>query len=334
MRRTIRDVGDRARVSIGTVSNVLNAPHLVAAETRRRVLEAVEELDYRPNRAARSLAGRRTHLVAYRLPDPLEGGSATLDAFLHRLVLTAATHGLEVVMFAPRPGQSEVGAFREVIARQGVDGFILSDTNYDDPRIDELLSRGFPFAAFGQSVRADEFPWVDVDGAAGTAAMVEHLIGLGRRKLAMVAWPVGSESGDARVEGYVAGCREGGIEPGPIVRAENTVAEGARALRELLAGDDPPTAVMAVQDTLAFGVMAEAARIGLAVGSDLAVTGFDDTPTAAITTPPLTTVRQPIEEVGRVLIDLLVERMAGGVEPVHRMLVPELRIRRSCGAGA
>jgi DNA-binding LacI/PurR family transcriptional regulator len=334
MRRTIRDVSDRARVSIGTVSNVLNAPHLVAEETRRRVLEAVEELDYRPSRAARSLAGRRTHLVAYHLPEPLDGGSPTLDAFLHRLVTTAAVYGLEVVIFAPRPGQSEVSALREVIARKGVDGFILSNTNYDDPRIDELLSRGFPFVTFGRSDRADEFAWVDVDGAAGTAAMVAHLVGMGHRRIAMVAWPPGSESGDGRAEGFFTGCAAAGIEPGPFIRAENTLNEGRRAFRQVMNAAEPPTAIVAVQDTLAFGLMSEAIREGMVVGRDLAVTGFDDIPAAALTTPPLTSVRQPIAEVGQVLVDLLVGQIEGGIEPGHRLLAPELVIRQSCGGGA
>ena len=309
MRPTIRDVSRRAGVSIGTVSNALNAPHLVAEETRRRVMQAVEELDYRPNRAARSLAARRTHLIGYRLPDYVDGPNPTLDAFLHYLVTTAAVHGLELVLFAPQPGQSEVDAYREVIRRGAVDAFILSDTNYEDPRIEFLLEQEFPFAAFGRSRDAERFPWVDVDGAAGVERVVEHLAERGHTSIAMVAWPEGSESGDARLAGYRNAMEAAGLAPGPVLRAANYLEEGRRCYRQLVTEADGTTAVVCVQDTLALGVMMEAVADGRKVGDELAVAGFDDTPMAALVSPGLTSVRQPFEQVGEALIEMLVERL-------------------------
>ena len=132
MRQTIRDVSDRAGVSVATVSNVLNSPHLVASETRTKVMDAIEALGYRPNRAARSLQARKTQRIGYRLPDP--GPQAALDVFLHRLVATATNHGFDLTLFAPRSGQDDLGAYREVIRSGDVDGFVLSETNYADPR--------------------------------------------------------------------------------------------------------------------------------------------------------------------------------------------------------
>ena len=144
-RTTIKDVSESAGVSVGTVSNVLNAPHRVAPDTRERVLQVVSELGYRPNRTARGLQARRTYLIGYLLPARELNVNTALDSFLHELVSTASPHGLEVVLFAPQPGQTELEGYRDLIRRGDVDGFVLSETNYDDPRIALLAGTGISF---------------------------------------------------------------------------------------------------------------------------------------------------------------------------------------------
>lgn len=201
MRTTIRDVSERAGVSVATVSNVLNAPQLVAEQTRQWVRATIEELGYRPSRAARSLrAQQRSYLIGYPLPN--RGVSPLLEVFLHELVSTSAEYGLGVVLFTARPGQSDVDAFRDVIRRGDVDGFVVAETDYDDSRIELFGAAGFPFAAFGRSRAPVLLSWVDVDGGAGIAAAARHLHTRGHRRIALVAWPEGAESGDDRVEGY------------------------------------------------------------------------------------------------------------------------------------
>jgi DNA-binding LacI/PurR family transcriptional regulator len=330
MRQTIRDVSDRAGVSVGTVSNVLNAPHLVSARTRTRVMEAIEELGYRPNRAARSLQARKTQSIGYRLPDP--GPGSALDVFLHQLVGTATDHGFAITLFAPREGQGDLDAYHEVIRSGDVDGFVLSETNYADPRVEMLSELGFPFAAFGQANHPAPFPWVDVDGASGVAQAVEHLASLGHRRFGLLAWPSGSESGDTRVKGFEDGMSAAGLEVDPrvVLRAENSFEQGRAAGLRMLAGANAPSAVVTVQDELGFGVMAAASEMGLRVGKDLAVTGFDDTPAAAFMWPGLTSVRQPFDEVARVLVDLLVHRLANPDQPPQTVLLrPQLVVRGS-----
>ena len=315
---------------MATVSNVLNSPHLVASQTRTRVMEAVEALGYRPHRAARSLQARKTHRIGYRLPDP--GPQAALDVFLHRLVVTATNHGFDVTLFAPRPGQDDLEAYREMIRSGDVDGFVLSETNYADARVELLSELGFPFAAFGQANHSRPFPWVDVDGGAGLRLMVDHLASRGHRRVALLAWPPGSESGDDRFEGFRSGLAECGLGSYPhlIKRIENGFLAGKDAAADLLESVDPPTAIVTVQDELAFGAMAAVSELGLRPGVDVAVTGFDDTPAAAYVWPGLTSIRQPFDEVARTLVDLLVTRLESPDTPsTVAMVMPELIVRGS-----
>ena len=330
LRQTIRDVSDRAGVSVATVSNVLNSPHLVASETRTKVMDAIEALGYRPNRTARSLQARKTQRIGYRLPDP--GPQAALDVFLHRLVATAANHGFDLSLFAPRSGQDDLGAYREVIRSGDVDGFVLSETNYADPRVELLSELGFPFAAFGRADHPSPFPWVDVDGAAGVAEVVDHVASRGHRRIGLVAWPPGSESGDDRVEGFYRGMRtaELAVDPRLIKRVENGFVAGRTAGAELLGSPDPPTAIVTVQDELGFGAMAAISDLGLRPGDDVVVTGFDDTPAAAHVRPGLTSVRQPFDEVAQTLVNLLVSRLINpAAAPGSALLMPQLVVRGS-----
>jgi DNA-binding LacI/PurR family transcriptional regulator len=329
MRSTIRDVSRRAGVSVGTVSNAFNAPERVSEDTLGRVMEAARQLRYRPSRAARSLAGRRSFLIGYRLPTPDTWGSLTLDAFLHSMAADASRHDLEVMLFAARPGETITDGYEDLIRREAVDGFVLSDTNYDDARVELLLDRGFPFVSFGRAASTRPFAWVDVDGAAGTAAAVRHLVERGHRRLAMVAWPEGSEVGDDRVRGFLRAVEEAALPDPPVVRVENGVDEGRAAAAELLDLPGAPTAIVTVQDSLAFGVMSEARRRGMEVGADLAVVGFDDVSFSALAEPPLSSVRQPFEEIGRLLVEMLVEQLEGAGSIRSELVRPELVVRES-----
>jgi DNA-binding LacI/PurR family transcriptional regulator len=314
------------------VSNVLNAPHLVSEETRNRVLEAIDALGYRPNRAARSLQAKKTYLIGYRLTDA--GLSPALDVFLHRLVRTATDHGFDMTLFAPRPGQSDLDAYREVIRAGNVDGFILSETNYTDPRVEMLTELSFPFVAFGRARHEKPFPWVDVDGARGMAEVVDHLQQQGHRRIALIAWPEGSQTGDARVQGYLQGMQAAGlrVEPDLVIRCENLYSAARTAAQDMLDRDDPPTAIVTVQDDMALGVIAAALARGIEVGGELAITGFDDSPAASVSWPGLTSVRQPFEDVARSLVDLLVDRLTQPeAEPGGVMLAPHLVVRASSG---
>jgi len=329
-RTTIRDVSRVAGVSVATVSNVLNAPDRVAEETRRRVTEAIDQLGYRPNRAARSLPQGRSFTIGYCIPDGKE--RFALDTFLHQLTERASDSDMDILLFTPHRGQSEADSYREIVRRGAVDGFIVSSTVHDDERVQVLVDAAIPVVSFGRTDLADLHSWVDVDGRAGTRAAVEHLVEQGHQSLALVAWPEGSISGDERTAGFVEGLAGAGLEVdlSHVVRVENDVESGREAASGLLDLDPAPTAIVTVQDVLAAGVVAELNARGIRGGKDVAVTGFDDSPPAIYSTPSITSVRQPIEAIGRRVVEFLMHDLEGsdGV-PRSALVEPELVIRES-----
>jgi DNA-binding LacI/PurR family transcriptional regulator len=329
---TVNDVARRAGVSRQTVSNVLNAPERVRETTRRRVLDAIDALGYRPHRSAQNLKARATMLIAYRVP-PSDGRSinVVLDRFLHALTDTARLARYQVLLFTATDAE-ELAAYRDLVRTRTVDGFVLSETNYDDPRIPVLVDLDVPFVTFGRSGDAHAHPWVDVDNALGTRRAVEHLVERGRTRIAYVGWPEGSISGDERARGYREGLAAAGLAapPGLQGSGEDSTSTGELWMRRWLDGGDRPDAVVAASDLIAIGVLEAVRARGLSVGQDVAVTGFDDTPTAAHLLPPLTSVRQPIEEAAAHAIRLLTDRIRDGRAEAPGLLVaPDLVVRES-----
>jgi DNA-binding LacI/PurR family transcriptional regulator len=317
-----------AGVSVATVSKALNGATGVSDDARSRVLEAAERLDYRPSRSAQALAGRRTHLIGYCLPEPGRWGNPTLDAFLHAMVASSALHNLEVVVFSAHATDG-LTPYRDLIRRGAVDGFLLSETDYHDRRIEYLAELGFPFASFGRTDDTDGYSWVDVDGGVGCAAAVEHLASQGHRTLAMLAWPQPSEVGDARVAGFLEAVKRHDLNEPVVVRSPNGIEQGRQAYGRVMSENRDVTAIVAVQDELALGAILEARARNVTVGADLAVVGFDDIPSASIVDPPLTSLRQPFHLIGGILVDMLVDQIAGITAPRGELLAPELVIRDS-----
>lgn len=330
---TVNDVARLARVSRQTVSNVLNAPQRVAPDTAARVRDAIAELGYQPHRLARNLKARNSRLIGYQVPH-VEPGSLhpVLDRFLHALTEEACAQGYHMLLFTPAKGQDALEAHAELVGTRTVDGFVLSEVDYGDPRVTALAEAGVAFVAFGRPEVGMAHDWVDVDGAAGTREAVLHLAARGHERIALVGWPVGSATGDRRAEGFLAGLADAGLgtEPAYDVRVEDSLEQGAEALRTLLARPEPPTAVVCVSDLLAMGVLQEAHTRRLGVPADLAVTGFDDTPVAPFLTPALTTVRQPLEEVARRIVARLADRLGGTpFDPEGELVAPSLVLRQS-----
>jgi DNA-binding LacI/PurR family transcriptional regulator len=334
---TIKDVARRAGVSIATVSYVLNESASVSEATRARVLETVAELGYRPSAIARGLRARESRIIGYSWHRvPADRWHPILDRFLYSMTGAAEAQGYQILTFTSALDSKPWRPYEELLLTGRVDGFILSDTERDDERIRYLLDRGFPFVAFGRANEEWDFPYVDVDGEAGIRQAVEHLVALAHRRIGLIAWPEPSLVGHYRHRGYVTALHSASIsfDPAWVVRTEHTEAAGRQAMHALLSlpADSRPTAVIAVSDLMAIGAINAIYEAGLQPGQDIGVVGFDDIPTAQYFRPSLTTLRQPIAEVGERVVNMLL-RLIRGEELAERtvLVAPKLIVRESSG---
>jgi DNA-binding LacI/PurR family transcriptional regulator len=332
---TVSDVAQAAGVSRQTVSNVLNSPAIVRDETRERVQAAIAALRYRPHASARRLRTQKSSTIGVRL-DPVTDGisGSLLDRFLHALAEQADAVGLRVVLYTAADPEAEIVQFGRLLDAADVDAFVLTSTEFGDPRIDWLIERGASFVTFGRPWGVDDMTdpkhlWVDVDGRHGTMLATRHLLDAGARRIAFVGWPAGSGTGDDRRRGWRETMEEAGIG-GPELdgldfAAVEDHADGTVAADLLSDLADPPEAVVCASDSLALGAT-------LALGPDVPVVGFDDTPIARAL--GFSSVSQPLDEVAAGVLELLTGAhggRAGGADgvadPQHRLVEPRLVVR-------
>ncbi len=295
---TLADVAERAGVSRQTVSNAVNNPDLLRADTLVRVQEAIEVLGYSPNRAARNLRTRSSHLIGLRFAPAQEGtANALMDRFVHSLVETSSAAGYHVLLFPGVPDDPLAG-YDDLLRATAVDAFVATDTYLGNPQAAWLESRRAPFVAFGRPWDNPDagHPWIDVDGAAGTELATRHLLDRGHERVAWIGWRKDSWIGEDRRAGWSRALRDRGLPTtGLASRVEDTVGSGREASAVLL-DEARPTAFVCASDTLAMGVLHTLADRGLSPGNDVAVVGFDDSQVAQVVHPGLTSVRQPLED--------------------------------------
>jgi DNA-binding LacI/PurR family transcriptional regulator len=322
---TLDSVAARAGVSRQTVSNVLRHPSRVAAPTRERVLDAIRASGYRPSLPARQLATRRAHAIAVRAERQQDGISGlVLDAFYHGLAEAGQDNGLRVLLYAqPEDEDAEVALIDELVLTGAADAVVLTATSADDERPAHLRANGTTFCAFGRPWGHDDEPhdWVDVDGAVGTGLAVQHLLDLGRRRIAYLGWPDDGgapSTGTDRRRGWLDALTAAGLGGAAVqTRSVNDAAAAQAAVAALLDAPDAPDALVCASDTLALGAhRAATARDG----DRLTVVGFDATPVAAAL--GLASVAQPIDQVAHLCIDLLTGRFEAPDGPAQGLLVP------------
>jgi DNA-binding LacI/PurR family transcriptional regulator len=313
-RPTVATVAERAQVSRQTVSNALNAPHLVRPETLARVQAAIAELGYRPHRAARTLRTQRSYLIAATMNQPADGiGGALLDRFLHALTLRSQERGYRVLLYAADDDAGEIAAYDELLTDHDLDAFVLTGTHAGDKRTEWLAGRGAAFVTFGRPWGATaHHGWVDVDGATGTRSATEHLLARGHRRIGFLGWPTGSDVGDDRRDGWRQACEAAGTDTSLACSFSDSLDNGRRGCADLLDLAEPVTAFVCVSDSLALGVWTELTARGLRPGGDVAVTGFDDSPAAGVI--GLTSVAQPVDEVAQACLQMLHD-VIGVAEP-------------------
>lgn len=326
---SIKDVAEHAGVSTATVSLVLNHKGNISEQTRKRVLEAVETLGYKRNALGRSLRSQQSQIIGYAQRTQHDALNPLMDHFLHSVANVVERSGWHILLF--NADQTNlVEPYQDLIERGRVDGFILSYTEYDDPRFHYLSDAGVPFVAFGRS-RTDMDSaacWVDVDGSAGTYDATMHLIQQGFQSIGFIGWPKGSTAGDDRLQGYLKALTENEmpINPSWILRVENYTTDGRRAADEILAMESRPDAVVVISDIIAIG----AQQVFSQAGASIAITGFDDTPWAEFVTPSLTSVQQPVQEIAVLLTDMLIRQIEGlPIEVGQHILQPRLMVRQS-----
>ncbi|HWD47824.1 MAG TPA: LacI family DNA-binding transcriptional regulator [Actinomycetota bacterium] len=321
-RSDINDVARLANVSRQTVSNVLNNRTGYSEDTRNRVLRAIEELDYQPHRAARSLRSQRTMQLGYHMPgEQLAAENAFVLGFIQALVRAAAHRGHHVLVFTERDDELEV--FRELVAIRGVDGFILSGSRIDDARARFLHQAGVPFAMFGRTAPALPQTWVDTDGVAATAGVVDYLAERGHEAFAYVGYEAKNYWDVERLEGFRKGLADNGLRvpESAIVQCAALEAVHAGVLR-LLARKRRPTAIVTGSDVLAAVAVNAARSTGLRVGQDLAVTGFDGGFVQQMTEPTLTSVRIPVDRIAAELIGRCLREIDHGPTSEPGLVVP------------
>lgn len=332
-RPTLETVARMAAVSRQTVSNVLNAPHLVRPETRRRVEQVIAETKYRPVKAAQTLRTRRSHLIAVGVPPPVENDGEVLDKFLHALTARAQQRGYRVLLVTANDDRTEIMAYDDLLREYDLDAFVLTGTHTGDERTAWLRSQHVPFITFGRPWGTDaRHSWVDVDGASGVRAATDHLIAAGHQRIAFLGWPKGSGVGDDRHSGWQQSCRAAGLPTrGLVRRMEHGLAPGRAACASLLDSPVPPTAFVCVSDTIALGAWTEFMARGLVPGKDGAIVGFDDSSAAAVT--GLSSVAQPLAEVATACLDALQKVLASTSRrprpPSQVLLQPRLIMRNS-----
>jgi DNA-binding LacI/PurR family transcriptional regulator len=335
VRATLETVATHARVSRQTVSNVLNAPHVVRPATRARVEQSIATLGYQPHRAARQLKTRRSRLIALRMERYGGGVSGSLlDQFLHGLTEATEAQGYHVMLFVADNDEGEIAAYERLRSSLEIDGFVLTTTHYGDRRTAWLEERGLPFVTFGRPWGAEGgHSWVDVDGSAGTAEATEHLVSLGHRRIAFLGWPTGSGSGDDRYAGWHRAMKAGRLPTrGLIKRCTDEVPDARAVTRALLDASAPPTAVVCASDVLALGAFTLANERTAAGAAPIAVVGFDDTAAAAAL--GLSSVAQPVAEAAHRCAALLVEQLSRSapLTPEQVLLRPRLVVRASSSA--
>ena len=331
---TIVDVARRAGVSKGAVSFALNDRPGLAPETRVRIMAAARELGWQPSTRARALSRSRAFavgLVMRRAPELL-GVDPFFPQFVAGVEVTLAERGSALVLqVTADDDEAEASSYRRLASQGRVDGVFLNDIRVDDARFGLLAGLGLPAVAVGRPVGLCPFPVVSVDDRQGVAGTVEHLLGLGHRRIAWVGGPDGYVHSSSRRAAWRQVLDAAGLAPGPELVADFTGPGGAAATRVLLALAEPPTAIVYANDVMAIAGMGVALGLGLALPADLSVAGFDDVPLAAHVSPSLTTVRQDALAWGRAAAEVLLTVSDGQPAPDVELTPATPVLRASTG---
>ncbi|MCX4825045.1 LacI family transcriptional regulator [Streptomyces sp. NBC_01142] len=327
---SIKDVAAAAGVSVATVSRALNDHPSVSPEARARVHAAAAALGYRPNAVARSLRTHQTHTLGLVISDVL---NPYFTALARAVEEEARALGYSVIIGnADERPELQDHHIRTLLDRR-IDGLLVSPTDRGSPLILDAVRAGTPMVFVDRWIPGVDVPVVRADGRAAVRDLVTHLLGLGHRRLAIIAGPAATTTGRERVDAFRAALFEQGVAlPDAYIGQGDFQAEsGRRATERFLDLAEPPDAVFAADNLMALGALDTIRARGLSVPRDIALAAFDDIPWFVHTDPPITAIAQPTNELGRAAVRALAELIAGRV-PESVTLPARLVVRRSCGA--
>lgn len=329
-RATIRDIAELAGVSVATVSRVINDRPDVAPETRDAVLRYVRENNFTTNRSARAISVGSTGFVGFTMPFVRADYFA---AILAGALEAVYEQEMRLVLCATHSEHDREVSLLERLIDGATDGAIILLPEESSAELVALQSSGYKFVVADPRVPLDTgIPAVSASHRAGAKTATDHLLSLGHRRIAHISGPRGWAATEERIEGYHAALAAFGVLPSPelVVEGDFESPSGLAAAQRLLDVPDPPTAIFASNDNMAFGALQAARERGLSVPDDLSVMGFDDAELARIVTPRLTTVRQPLAELGRTAVSLLTRLLEGQrVEALRVELATRLVVRDS-----
>jgi LacI family transcriptional regulator len=331
----LEDIAKQVGVSRSTVSRVVNGHPHVRDDVRKRVLEVVQKTGYHPNAAARTLASQRSQMIGLVLP-------RTVNSFFTDPYFPHLTQGIAQAcnqsdytlgLFLVGTKDDEEKIFPRVSRRGFLDGVLVQTGQIGDQLIDRLVNSNIPLVIVGRPFHADGVSYIDVDNVDAAHNAVSHLLRLGYQRIGTITGPANNTTGIDRHEGYLRALaeRDRVVDQSLITEGDFSEASGYYAMQRLLPAK--PDAVFATSDMMAIGAMRAVREAGLAVPDDIAFVGFDDLPRAVVSDPPLTTVRQQVQQFGISAVGVLSDVIENGLTPPRRVImVTELVIRESCGA--
>jgi len=333
----LEDIAKKAGVSRSTVSRVINDDPKVAPETRERVLKIIQKERFSPNPAARALVTRRTEIVGVIIPS-FENIFFTDNSYFPMLLAgfndATRTADYAMLLWLGEVAADDVRLMSKISGNKLVDGLVLASFAIDHPFFPHLSELNTPFVMVDKPLRnADRVNYVTVDNLGAAEMAVNHLLKIGRRRIAHITGNLNMSDGVDRLEGYKRTLIKAGlpVDPNLIQESYFNKRMGYEAMKRLL--PYKPDALFAAGDTIAVGALEAIEEAGMRCPEDISIIGFDDIDVASVSTPRLTTVRQPIQNKGatavRLLIDLLQQRLQ---PPQHVLLPTELIVRESCGA--
>ncbi|QRN84027.1 LacI family DNA-binding transcriptional regulator [Chloroflexota bacterium] len=329
---TLEEIAKLSNVSRATVSRVINGESNVREETRQRVLDVIESVNFQPNLAARSLAAGRTNVIGLVIPAGIAAifSDPWFPQVVNGISMACNSKGYSVMLWLAEP-EYERQMITRILHSGLLDGVIVSSMSINDPIIKALHLSKMPFVLIGRHPTLD-IVHVDVDNYTGGYDATKHLISLGNKKIATISGPQNLIAGYDRFQGYKQALEDNGlsVDSELVIEGDFSEVSGYEGGLELI--KHHPDAIFVSNDTMALGTLRAMREMKINVPDDIAIVGFDDIPNAISSPIPLTTVRQPSQKMGRAAVNALLDLINNKSNHQNKIFSTELIIRESCGA--